>query len=348
MKTLGTLGAVGRGGWTRNLSFAVWLGLTCVGKGLLGCTGSFESATRIERTRVVATRSSVIGDASRAWPRPGETVRFDLLAVDPNGIANISWALVLCADRGSAFGVGGCAGSPLALATQLDPQPSTPFLEAALPSAAELGAVTTLRLSAIACPGASLRPDILPTTNGVDALLDPAALQQACPVDERNRSTLVTATVSLQRDDLGNRRPLFQADTLLLNGAPWPELEAFSGSEVDPVCSLNAQGTVPTASARRGAVYVRSIFPADQRDVYLPPNGAAMQRESLRVSHFADAGQFNSQFSFIEGEADNSQVAWIPPEVTTPAAITLVRFYFVVRDQRGGVDWTRRYLCLVP
>ena len=40
------------------------------------------------------------------------------------------------------------------------------------------------------------------------------------------------------------------------------------------------------------------------------------------------------------------------PRVTVPDQAseegTIVRFYFVARDDRGGVDWTERALCLVP
>ena len=47
-------------------------------------------------------------------------------------------------------------------------------------------------------------------------------------------------------------------------------------------------------------------------------------------------------------------VSYTPPKQSTEALANipqngrLVRFYFTLRDQRGGLDYTQRALCLVP
>src|SRR5688500_15025792 len=38
---------------------------------IAGCDDALEPAQVIERTRVLGARASVVGDATRAWPRPG-------------------------------------------------------------------------------------------------------------------------------------------------------------------------------------------------------------------------------------------------------------------------------------
>ena len=60
-----------------------------------------------------------------------------------------------------------------------------------------------------------------------------------------------------------------------------------------------------------------------------------------------------SQFSFVEATDQNAMttvdVTWDAPaaaEVT--AAGAAVTFTFVVRDDRGGTDWTTRTLCVTP
>jgi hypothetical protein len=53
-------------------------------------------------------------------------------------------------------------------------------------------------------------------------------------------------------------------------------------------------------------------------------------------------------FTFIEGSDATANVEWLPPEDDVAANGTRVRFEFVLRDGRGGIDRVRRQLCLVP
>lgn len=83
-------------------------------------------------------------------------------------------------------------------------------------------------------------------------------------------------------------------------------------------------------------------------------------REELIVSHALTelGGELERFFSVIEADVPDEkaelEVEYTPPALESRAAKglarggRLVRFYFTVRDERGGVDYTTRELCLVP
>ena len=75
--------------------------------------------------------------------------------------------------------------------------------------------------------------------------------------------------------------------------------------------------------------------------------------EALQLSVFATAGSFDSQFSGVlardTSPATEMKLLWTPPAASeVPAGGRLVRFVFVLRDLRGGIDWQTRALRLVP
>jgi hypothetical protein len=83
-------------------------------------------------------------------------------------------------------------------------------------------------------------------------------------------------------------------------------------------------------------------------------------REELRVAHAISefGGDLARHFSILEQAVPDSEaeieVAYTPPGVKGEAAegLTaagrLVRVYFTLRDERGGVDYITRELCLLP
>ena len=72
--------------------------------------------------------------------------------------------------------------------------------------------------------------------------------------------------------------------------------------------------------------------------------------EEIQVSWLADGGGFEVAFSFItDPEAGSVLTQWRPPSsLPTGANSQLVRFNFVVRDGRGGLDRVERGLCVLP
>jgi hypothetical protein len=70
--------------------------------------------------------------------------------------------------------------------------------------------------------------------------------------------------------------------------------------------------------------------------------GARESRETLQVSHFSTAGDYERQFSFVGPEqAPRLSLTWQAPVEVGP-----VTQFLVVRDGRGGVSWLTWSLCV--
>lgn len=86
------------------------------------------------------------------------------------------------------------------------------------------------------------------------------------------------------------------------------------------------------------------------RESYTAADGT-LRRESLRLSFFSTAGELEGQFRVVEhddpSDAPESRITWTPPLVEdVPDEGLEVRFTVVVRDLRGGIDWTTRTVCV--
>lgn len=140
----------------------------------------------------------------------------------------------------------------------------------------------------------------------------------------------------------------------------WPALEQpppWEGCAADPnLLQVRAGGEEHT---------IRLRFDASDRERYQyeievnSENTLRDGRESLLISHAlsTQGGELTRFFSLLddpdEGEAEIS-VGYKPPEARdnseqrVPENGRLVRFYFTLRDQRGGVDFATRELCVMP
>ena len=123
------------------------------------------------------------------------------------------------------------------------------------------------------------------------------------------------------------------------------------------VTDIIAAGLFPTTAFVTRSSWVaigrRSIGtrPSPPRTMKLRTSFAT--RESLQISQFTTAGKLKSQFSFVEATDENAtttvDVTWDAPEAAEVQATgEAVTFTFVVRDDRGGTDWTTRVLCVTP
>jgi len=185
-----------------------------------------------------------------------------------------------------------------------------------------------------------------------------AAADQAGPIDE----TDVQATVFIQLGPTGNAPPTLGDDPFTWDGAPWT-----AGAD-DPV---NGGGGAPCAGdpimaeVAPGGPARTILVTADaaDRETIPPADGATASasaapgpgREGLQLSALGTAGAFDSQFAGVESTdpapATDMKLKWTPPakgDVDVPAAGATVRFVFVLRDLRGGIDWQTRTACLVP
>jgi hypothetical protein len=184
---------------------------------------------------------------------------------------------------------------------------------------------------------------------------DPAAPQSPCAVGIlRDNEPLVPGALVLARPKKkGMPREV----------VAWPPLE---NNLTLPWDNCAANPNLLQVRVDSGEHTIRARFDPSDRERYLEElkiNGVDSQRESresLLLTQAATAnggelGRFDSLLSDdeLDGEAEVS-VSYTPPETNgkgdhfVPENGRLVRFYFTVRDQRGGVDYTVRELCLVP
>ena len=71
--------------------------------------------------------------------------------------------------------------------------------------------------------------------------------------------------------------------------------------------------------------------------------------EEPYVAFYGTAGDFEGAYSFFDDTPTTPTLTWeMPPRGTIPANGLLVRFWFVLRDGRGGSDTIERALCIVP
>jgi hypothetical protein len=120
-----------------------------------------------------------------------------------------------------------------------------------------------------------------------------------------------------------------------------------------PATALGANGAPPEgqSAASGAALTLRTAWTADSAETYVrydPTTRALiMPREALRVSWFATAGKYEHDRTGRTGDeldlfTDN---VWTAPVVAAP---TLVHFWVVLRDERGGVDYATFDLTVTP
>jgi hypothetical protein len=286
---------------------------------LAGCGDPLSPPWLIDQPRVIGARVEAAGEPARAWPRPGERATVRWVVGAPAGAPSMRWALAACLP-GAGAGAG-CA-APLA-AAEGDASPELSF---EVPALERLGSATQLVVAGVFCAGGA--PSL---TMGEPACAGEGALP-----------TVVTLPVPLALGPESNRSPDLSGAAVVLGGAPW----ALPAAE--------ACASLPQIAAGGPARSI-GITLFGQREVYQSAANAEQiprpRRESIQLSHFATAGTLPRRFSFIDAADERDpatlDVDWTPPPAAeVPPAGLVVRFYFVARDLRGGLDWQSRSLCV--
>jgi hypothetical protein len=151
-----------------------------------------------------------------------------------------------------------------------------------------------------------------------------------------------------------NRHPVLSNDVIEIGGAAWDPATATAVAPGD-TCDGNSGLPVVTATAAGASEVkqqIRIVSDGDDRETFMPAGKSAGQLEELQISNFTTAGKFESSYAAIfatdsRPDADVT-VKWAPPAAATVGGSgEVVVFHFVVRDLRGGLDWTSRALCVV-
>lgn len=314
---------------THTIKNRLLLGLAGFGF-LAGCGPTFDPASLIKGPRVVGARIEVEGAPDRASPEPGETANVTWLVTSPDATPPlVEWTFAVCAP-GTGKSSPACLKAPLA---RFDGADSPPRISIPVPSEAVLGGATSLTLYGGICAGVESMPQF-----------DPQSGLVSCPAG--GRATTVSLDLPLQLGDDANHNPVADR-AFTLDGVEWPAPAAAE----DPC----AQGPRVAAGSKEHVIGNRTE--RIDREPYTvkssAPSAPTSTYESLQISQFTTAGKLKSQFSFVEASDENPatiiDVTWDAPEgAEVPAEGTGVTFTFVVRDDRGGTDWTTRTLCVTP
>jgi hypothetical protein len=286
-----------------------------------GCADPLKTESLIQETRVLGARVEAAGDAMRASPGPGERAHLDVFVAAPDGPPSVAYAISLCAVAPSNTGFPSCVGAPFATALQTQLGLGDPQLDFEVPADLDVSTTPHGFASGIVCPSS---PAELTSDGGARC------------------ASGASDAFAFEFDFAGpgedNDNPTFTANSLTLDGATW------TASAVDASCP----GTLSEVhAASKHSVGVQLQDTDFDSLVQMSPEDPS--RETLLVSQFSDAGALLHTFDSLTPDtpALQSDVEWDAPAKTDSAG-TIVHFYFVVRDSRGGEDFATRALCLVP
>lgn len=297
---------------------------------LLGACGDpLLDPQRIERPRVLGARLEVDGDEMRSSPSAGDSVTVRWLVAAPASPLASSYAFAACGlTAEQSNDPVECADQPFALLIREASDVAAPVLQFQVPAeftAARLGVVGQF------CANG----ETTPLADGFDCVGDGA---RALPA---SFDTLTSQRVPNRNTSLAAAAPRFA-------GAEWLPPD---GSEAGQPCAeLPASGALPKWSRASGETRVGLDLDTAQREA-IEVDEVGPARETLQLSLMATAGRLKQAYVVVEPEDERAivpvDVGYRLPQQLAEQGL-VVRFYFVLRDLRGGVDWLVRDACVVP
>jgi hypothetical protein len=299
-----------------------------------GCSSDLPVASQLERTRVLGARVEIAADPGRAEVTPGEPATVSWIIAGPAAPTTLDWAFALCATGG-----GDCADAPQPIATGSGTPVSVAFTT---PDAATLGTDLLPLMLGVVCADGTIGID---PNSGLGTCTGPGA-----------SGTSVRFTVPVTpAGATPNRHPVLANDVIELGGVVWDPATATVAAPGDACDATTGLPVVTATAAGADAVKqeIRIVSDGDDRETFTPEGQAVAALEELQISNFTTAGKFESSYAaiFATDTRPNPDVTvkWEPPAAATLAAgAQVVAFHFVVRDLRGGLDFTSRALCVVP
>jgi len=181
------------------------------------------------------------------------------------------------------------------------------------------------------------------------AICSDAEVTLAEPIEQTRCNgdlNLVVLDIRLAGEGTANDNPSLSDQELSLDGVPW--LTPSSELLLRQTCAPEEQAPeLPVISADGSGHRVRIGLSPEDREPVATIDGE--RPETLQLSHFATLGKLERPLTVIEPEVPvaDVEVAWEAPGPGLADA-QIARFYFVVRDLRGGTDWVVRSACVVP
>jgi len=302
---------------------------------LQACGEPLVAPELIVNTRVLGARVESATDPTRAWPAPAEGATVRWLLANPDGAPKVGWAFSLCTAKPVSRGLPLCEGSPFAHRMSEGTSTDAPQFEFAVPDLQSLGGATEVVVRAAFCTSGT--PAF--SKDGVDFA------STRCP-NATNEPLLATTEIPLWLTDATNHVPTFDAVSFGFDGAPWTGITDAEEQSVDCIAGERSIPTVPAD----GTTHDLALAIPTELSESLPSSSApGLDRETLQLSHYVTGGDLERAFSSVSLDAPSAKVAvaWTAP-IQVDAGGRLLRFYFILRDGRGGTAWAKRTLCVVP
>jgi hypothetical protein len=290
------------------------------------CGNDFDPSSRVNTLRVLAVQADL------PYAHPGETVSLVALAHAPDGRA-LDWGWAACDDP-TDTSVLGCVeglreraarGDDVRLTTADDldhftltvPDDALTRSPAPLPGRALQGVV------AVACPG-TLQEQLDVATTAKDPL------PFVCRDDRGHRLSTFDYIVGMKRVFVRtkDRNANPEIARITWDGDDWPETLVPTVSACDK--QTNTTDDCPASLRHR----IRVEASPDSAEGGTDETGESFE-EQLVVQYYAEDGTFSDDVRV----ASSPETEW----VATPAARgKTLRFWLVLRDDRGGVTWAER------
>ncbi len=286
------------------------------------CTPNLTPQSLVDKFRVLAVRTTPASGA------PGETITVETLMSDTIGGAPplMIWAACLP--------LPGQSGRQCLESLAGDEDAAERFVllgldETAtlvLPALAEGQDMTEVYVVLGACAGIPDIPDCECPGPDCEECLGGADIFDFCDGDD----ALAFKSVRAHADPaLGNQNP--GIERILIDGETWAE-----GEEPDLPCD-------PDGACEKIALAVEPVEGSAEPYTIVRFGEEEERQEAPYVSWFATTGSMGKDRSLVEEETGLAEVMWTPP----PDDAGLVKFYFVMYDGRGGVDYAERHARVV-
>lgn len=307
---------------------------------LPACMDDIPDGALLERPRVLGARMVFENEPERASPRPGEQGTLQFFTASNDG-ATWTGALTACVEAPSFSGIPGCAGDPFAFSLPGAPTES-PELAMQIPDASAFTSLeSSILVLGVLCSG------------GTPSMETDASMLPTCDPPEATREVITFSIPVAVGMAPANQHPTWADETIFIDDVAWepPEAPPETG------CASQTGASLPRVSwtdEENPSVLRFTSAPADREEFQELVLGEQPMfvdsREDLQITHIASAGDMQRlNTEVFSDDAPDPSVEWIHPlQEDIPEDGLTVRFIFVVRDGRAGMDWTERVLCLVP
>ncbi len=302
---------------------------------LSACGDPLVARELVQDNRVIGARVERGDDAEQAWVQPGHVASLRWFVVSPFGPPLLDWAFSLCVAAPVSRDLPICAAPSFAHFASAEPTNTEPRLEFTMPNETALDGAGQITANGAFCGSG----------NPLVSLDEEFPTNVHCP-DPSERPLLATMGVFVAREATTNKNPSFRSIERRFDGLDWPTWTDPSNSP-SGCATLNESLLLVKADSSQHTLSF--ALPAALAEALPTVSSHSASVETIQLSHYVTSGDLERAFSVVDFTRPAPQVSvnWNAPG-NVPGGGQLVRFYFVLRDGRGGIDWSTHAVCVLP